>query len=189
MAHIGLCPCLLLPCPCPPGRRAWEPCPGQSLCPGSLWHLPACLPRCEEPKSLSFLDTERSVDPGFSELIPTGTFSSCSLWLWGVRVIASPFPSQTDSLEGSLSLQFPSRNTPKGESPPALPQISAQGPWASKRKGVGRGEGIPLGRARGIRVLPSLSTAPAGCNGAAEFPFLCLWACDHEGGSQDPKSI
>lgn len=54
---------------------------------------------------------------------------------------------------------------------------------------MGRGEGVPLGRGRGIRVLPSLSTAPGGRNGAAEFPFLCLRACDHEGGSQDPKSI
>lgn len=52
-----------------------------------------------------------------------------------------------------------------------------------------QGEGVPLGRGKGIWVLLSLSTAPGGRDGAAEFPFLCLWACDHEDGGRDPKSI
>ena len=71
--------------------------------------------------------------------------------------------------EPSVSLQKYSQR----RVPPAPTQISAQDPWAPNRKGVGQGEGIHLGRGRRIRVLPSLPTAPGGCDGVAEFPFLC----------------
>ena len=200
MAQVGLCPCLLPPCP-PRPTGHWALCHTLSTRKESLGAMsraeplprkpvaPPCLPApMWRPQEFALLRHRAQCGPRVFRVDSLGCiFKLFSPTLRGKgHCFSLPLSDRFlgREFEPSVSLQKYSQR----RVPPAPTQISAQDPWAPNRKGVGQGEGIHLGRGRRIRVLPSLPTAPGGYDGVAEFPFLCLWACDHEGGSQDPKS-